>query len=81
MRVATRFINNLQLPLEPGASFQRYLQKFADVPDEAPQHLASFFQRFHLVEVSSGALVNLTLALESSPPDGAYAGYCRYHCL
>lgn len=66
-RIATRFINNLQLPLEHGASFQTYLQKFADVPDEAPQVLSSFFQQFQLVEPSINARVNLTLALESAP--------------
>lgn len=69
-RVATRFINNLRLPLEPGVSFQTYLQKFADVPDEAPQDLASFFQRFQLVDVPNSAFVNLTLALESTPASG-----------
>lgn len=69
-RVATRFINNLRLPLEHGESFQTYLQKFADVPDEAPQMLTSFFQRFQLVDIPSSASVNLTLALESAPPGG-----------
>ena len=37
VRVATRFINNLHLPLETGGSFQTYLNKLVDVPDEAPQ--------------------------------------------
>lgn len=69
-RVATRFINNLQLPLGPVESFQTYLRKFADVPDEAPQALTSFFQRFQLVDAESRASVNLTLALESAPPSG-----------
>lgn len=66
-RVATRFINNLQLPMHLGASFQEYLHKLVDVPDEAPQAVASFLQRFQLVDVQSNALVNLTLALESTP--------------
>lgn len=69
-RVATRFINGLRLPLEHGASFQTYLQKFADVPDETPQAVASFFQHFQLVDVSRNAFVNLTLALESIPRGG-----------
>lgn len=69
-RVATRFINNLRLPLEHGESFQTYLRKFADVPDEAPQALTSFFQRFRLLDIPSKAFVNLTLALESTPPSG-----------
>jgi uncharacterized protein (TIGR04255 family) len=67
-RVATRFINNLQLPLEYGESFQIYLQKFADVPDEAPQAMTSFFQRFQLMDKSS--TVNLTLVLETVPQGG-----------
>ena len=65
-RVATRFINNLRLPLEQGTSFQVYLNKFADVPDEAPQLLSSFFQRFELVDPQNRASVNLTLVLESN---------------
>jgi uncharacterized protein (TIGR04255 family) len=63
-RIATRFINNLQLPIDYGTSFQTYLQKFADVPDEAPQWLSSFFQQFQLVDTSSDSRVNLTLALD-----------------
>lgn len=70
IRVAARFINNLKLPLEPGETLQKYLQKFADVPEEAPQALTSFFQRFQLSDMSSRALVNLTLALEMAPPSG-----------
>jgi uncharacterized protein (TIGR04255 family) len=69
-RVATRFINNLRLPLEEGESFQTYLQKFADLPEEAPQAVASFFQRFQLVDIPSNAFVNLTVALDSIRPGG-----------
>jgi uncharacterized protein (TIGR04255 family) len=67
-RVATRFINNLRLPLRHKESFQNYLEKFADVPDEAPQDLASFFQRFQLVDATSSTFVNLTVAFEPTPP-------------
>ena len=69
VRIATRFINNLQLPLEPGASFQTYIQKLVDIPEEAPQAVEAFFQRFRLVDTASGARVILTLAL-----DGLIAG-------
>jgi uncharacterized protein (TIGR04255 family) len=69
-RAATRFINNLRLPLEVGEPFQNYLEKFADVPNEAPQHMASFFQRFQLVDIPGNAFVNLTVALDSTPPEG-----------
>lgn len=67
-RVATRFINNLQLPMNHGESYQKYLHKLVDVPDEAPQAVASFLQRFHLVDVESDASVVLTLALDNAPP-------------
>ena len=69
VRVATRFINNLRLPLTSGASFQTYVNKLVDVPEEAPQAVEAFFQRFGLVDSPSGARVNLTLAL-----DGMSAG-------
>ena len=69
VRIATRFINNLQLPLESGASFQMYVNKLIDVPEEAPQAVEAFFQRFRLVDTASGARVILTLAL-----DGMAAG-------
>ena len=68
-RVATRFINNLQLPLEPGASFQLYVNKLIDVPDEAPQVVEAFLQRFRLVDIESGSRVIVTIAL-----DGLKAG-------
>ena len=67
-RVATRFINNLQLPMDQGESYQKYLHKLVDVPDETPQAVASFLQRFHLVDVESDSSVILTLALENAPP-------------
>ncbi len=68
-RIATRYINNLRLPLEQGASFQKYLNKLVDVPDEAPQAVAEFLQRFRLVDATLGANTNLTLALNEYRPD------------
>ena len=70
-RVATRFINNLQLPLQSGDSYQVYLHKLVDVPDDAPQAVASFFQRFELVDVESGHRVILTAAQEPASPQGS----------
>jgi len=70
-RIATRYINNLQLPLKTGTSFQTYVQKLVDVPDEAPQAVEAFFQRFQLVNPESGARVILTLALEGISAGGA----------
>jgi uncharacterized protein (TIGR04255 family) len=66
VRIATRFINNLSLPTEPGTSLQTYLHKLADVPEQAPQTVEAFFQRFQLVDAQSGARVILTLALDGN---------------
>lgn len=68
IRVATRFINNLQLPMESGMPYQKYVNKLVDVPDEAPQAVASFLQRFQLVDVESDARAILTLALDYASP-------------
>jgi uncharacterized protein (TIGR04255 family) len=63
-RIATRYINNLQLPLAHGELYQKYLHKFADVPEEAPQALARFLQRFQLVDVETDSTVVLTVGLD-----------------
>lgn len=68
-RIATRFINNLRLPMDPGASFQRYLKKFVDLPDGVPQGVSSFFQRFQVVEPDSPIKVNLTVAMDKASPE------------
>jgi uncharacterized protein (TIGR04255 family) len=68
VRVATRFINNLQLPLESGMSYQKYVNKLVDLPDEVPQAVASFLQRFQLIDVESDARAILTLALDQARP-------------
>ena len=41
-----------------------------DVPEEAPQAVEAFFQRFQLVDAASGARIILTLALDGMPADG-----------
>lgn len=69
-RIATRFINDLRLPLQQGDSYQIYLNKLVDLPNEAPQNVESFFQRFQLIDSESDARVNLTLALDMTPPSG-----------
>jgi uncharacterized protein (TIGR04255 family) len=69
-RIATRFINNLRLPMQSGASFQRYVNKLIDVPDEAPQAVEAFFQQFRLVDAATDARVVLTLTHGGSASDG-----------
>jgi len=68
MRIATRYINDLKLPLQPGMSYETYLQKFMDIPDEVPQAVESFFQRFQLVDQEWGARVILTLSAQGTFP-------------
>jgi len=46
-----------------------YVNKLSDVPDEAPQVVEAFLQRFRLVDIESGARVIVTIAL-----DGLKAG-------
>ena len=69
-RITTRFINNLRLPMETGTSYQVYLNKFVDVPEEAPQSVETFFQRFQLVDTATGDRVLLTLTLGGGSAEG-----------
>jgi uncharacterized protein (TIGR04255 family) len=69
-RIATRYINNLRLPLHPGESFQLYINKLVDVPNGAPQSVDAFLQQFQLSDSSTGAHVILTLSLKGLEPDG-----------
>lgn len=69
-RIATRYINNLQLPLGELESYQKYLHKFVDVPDEAPQAVEYFLERFQLVDLETQSRVILTLALDKSVVPG-----------
>jgi uncharacterized protein (TIGR04255 family) len=66
-RVATRFINNLRLPLKVGERFERYLIALPNMPGEFPQAVSSFLQRFVIYDEASGATAVLTQALEGFP--------------
>jgi len=67
VRVATRFINNLRLPMQHGEDFGVYLSKPPQVPDGLPQGLASFLQRVWLHDPKTNILATLTQALQSPP--------------
>ncbi|MGH8226511.1 MAG: TIGR04255 family protein [Steroidobacteraceae bacterium] len=66
-RTATRFINNLRLPLKPGERFDLYLNGLPNLPPEYPQSISSFLQRFVVHDDVSGANAILTQALEQFP--------------
>jgi uncharacterized protein (TIGR04255 family) len=69
-RIATRVINNLRLPMQTGESYQLYFNKLVDVPEEAPQAVETFFQRFQLVDTQTGARVILTLTQGGGATNG-----------
>jgi uncharacterized protein (TIGR04255 family) len=69
-RIATRFINNLRLPLRVGEEFQLYINSLGQVPNGAPATVEGFFQRFQLVDQSTDAHVILNLVLNGQEPDG-----------
>lgn len=67
VRVATRFINNLRLPMQPGEDFGVYLTKPPQVPEGLPQGLSSFLQRVLLHDPKTDIRATLTQALQSLP--------------
>jgi uncharacterized protein (TIGR04255 family) len=67
VRVATRFINNLRLPMQPGEDFGIYLTKPPQVPEGLPQGLSSFLQRILLHDQKADIRATLTQALQSLP--------------
>ncbi|MFO1352202.1 MAG: TIGR04255 family protein [Gammaproteobacteria bacterium] len=63
-RVATRFINNLQLPLKQGENFEEFVTLLPTFPKEIPQELAGFLQRYVSQDPQSGATIISTHFLE-----------------
>jgi len=70
VRIATRFINNLQLPMKPGDEFEKFLRKPPDVPESLPQSVFGFLSRVMLEDPRTGIKATITQALEP----GTYAG-------
>ena len=68
-RTATRFINNLRLPLRQGERFERFLTGLPVMPPEYPQAITSFLQRFVVYDEQCGATAILTQALEQFTVD------------
>jgi|ERR1039457_235919 uncharacterized protein (TIGR04255 family) len=62
-RIAVRYINSLPIPL-PITDFAEYLNVPPIVPEGLPQSLASFLQRFVMVESSTGTVAVVTQVLE-----------------
>ena len=68
-RTATRFINNLRLPLKQGERFEKYLVGLPVMPPEYPQTVSSFLQRFVIIDEQCGATGILTQALDQFVAD------------
>lgn len=69
-RAATRYINNLRLPLKQGERFQIYLKGLPDMPLDFPQRVSSFLQRFVVEDEHCGATAILTQALDQFTANG-----------
>jgi len=67
-RIAVRYINNLQIPL-PISDFGDFFTSPPLVPAGLPQSLASFLQRYLIVDSNDGKVAAVTQALEDSRLD------------
>lgn len=67
LRVASRFINNLKLPMKAGQPFQDYLTRPPDVPDGLPQGVLSFMQRVVLLDPELDLRANVIQLLQEGP--------------
>jgi len=63
VRLSTRYINQLRLPLVSGESFQNYFLELVDLPKGPPQAVEAFLQRFQLRDTQRDAQVLLSAAL------------------
>lgn len=68
-RVATRFINDLQLPNGPAFDFDTYLASFPGLPDPAFGSISSFLLQHEGNDPETGASVRCTQALRPGKYD------------
>lgn len=66
-RVATRFINNLRLPMKDGDPFEAYLTASPQVPRPLPQALMAFLQRVVVYDAELSASANITQYWQPGP--------------
>lgn len=66
-RIAVRYINSMPIPL-PIGDFSEYLNVPPIVPVGLPQTLASFLQRFVIVDGETDTVANVTQVLEEITP-------------
>jgi uncharacterized protein (TIGR04255 family) len=66
-RIATRYINQLKLPMKQGERFEDYLSTPPAVPGELPQGVLSFLQRVVLLSPQNAIKANVTQLLQEGP--------------
>lgn len=66
-RIATRYINNLRLPMKHGESFEAYLSKPPAIPDDLPQGVLGFMQRIVLLNAELDIRANVIQLLQEGP--------------
>lgn len=69
-RLAVRYINNILLPV-PILDFGEYFTSPPIMPEELPQSLASFLQRYVAVDAENGNIAVITQALEEAQPNSS----------
>lgn len=72
VRVATRYINQLKLPMKQGEHFEEYLAKPPQVPDELPQGVLGFMQRVVVLKPEIDARANVIQLLQDGPAPADY---------
>jgi uncharacterized protein (TIGR04255 family) len=68
-RLALRYINELQLPLEPGEDFGLYLAAPPNIPADLTQSLGDFLVRVQLHQPSNDLAATVTQKLAPKTPD------------
>jgi uncharacterized protein (TIGR04255 family) len=66
-RVATRYINNLMLPMKEGQEFSVFVDTFLNLPASMPQSISTFLQQFQILDRESGNSARLALAWDGRP--------------
>lgn len=69
-RIATRFINDLQLPLLEGEHFEHYLTASPTIPPGLPQAILGFLQRVVITDAKTQSLANVIQILQDGPRKG-----------
>lgn len=69
-RVATRFINDLQLPMLEGEDFENYLTASPKIPPGLPQAVLGFLQRVVITDPTTQSLANVIQVLQEGPRQG-----------